>query len=224
MISSLYNSSIGKKQVMAVTGIALCGFILVHLLGNITMVIGSDLFNMYAYKLTQHKAILYSAEVVLALIFLPHIFMAIKLTLENRAARPVKYYMKKNSGNGATIASNTMPITGSLLGIFLVAHILHFKFGAYYLTTIDGLEVRDIFRTVVEFYSSPFNVAYYVISMFALGLHASHGVQSIFQSLGLFHPKYTPFIKKIGLIFALLVGVVFSGFALWAYISFKGAF
>ncbi|MFZ8934819.1 MAG: succinate dehydrogenase, partial [Bacteriovoracaceae bacterium] len=112
-------SSITKKQLMAITGLSLCLFLLGHLIGNCLIYVGPEAFNTYGHTLITNPLI-YVAEAGLAAMFLIHIVLAIKLTMENKAARPVNYYMKKSSGRGETFASNTMPYTGLIILIFLV--------------------------------------------------------------------------------------------------------
>jgi len=220
MIKSFVSSSIGKKQVMALTGLALTGFVLTHLLGNFLLFVGPDAFNMYGHKLTSNPAI-YIAEAILVALFLSHIFMAVKLVIENKMARPQNYYMKTKTGRGSTFASSTMPITGFVLLIFLVTHIMHFKYGAYYTAMVDGQEIRDIYRVVIEYFRNPVWVAWYVFAMSCLGLHLSHGFQSAFQSLGFSHPKYNCTIKFLGSAIGLFVAFGFSSLAIYSYI--KGA-
>lgn len=126
-----FGSSIVKKQIMGVTGLMLCGFLLTHMAGNFLIFVGPDAFNLYAHKLTSNPLI-YVAEAILAGIFLTHIGLAIKLTIENKQARPDSYFVKVKTGRGATFASSTMPLTGLLILVFLVWHIVNLKFGPWY--------------------------------------------------------------------------------------------
>jgi succinate dehydrogenase / fumarate reductase cytochrome b subunit len=217
---SFMMSSIGKKTVMAKTGLALCGFLITHLIGNCLIFVGADQFNLYAHTLVSNPAI-YIAEAILVILFLSHIFMAVKLVIENKVARPIGYAMKKATGGGATFASATMPYTGFIILIFLVTHIMHFKYGTNYSTVVDGVEMRDIFRTVIEYFSSPIWVVWYVVAMTTLGIHLSHGFQSAFQSLGFNHPKYTPIIKCVGILFSIFIAIGFSSLAIFCH--FQGA-
>ena len=114
-----------------------------------------------------------------------------------------------------------LPYTGMIDFIFLVIHLLNFKFGSVYTTTFDGVEMRDVFRTVIEYYENPLHVAWYAFAMLSLAVHLSHGFASTFQSLGFNHPKYTPLFKKAGIAFTLLVGIGFSSLAIWGH--FQGA-
>lgn len=209
-------SSIGKKQVMAITGLGLLGFTATHLLGNILLLAGADAFNFYAHTLTSNKLI-YLAEAGLIGMFLLHIVLAVLTRIENNAARPAKYFVKTRSGRGETISSMTMPITGVVMAFFVVIHLLNFKFGAEYMTTVDGVEMRDLYKTVILYFSNPLYVAWYVFAVCALGLHTSHGLQSSFQSLGFNHPKYTPVVKGLSSAYGVFVGFGFSALAIFCH-------
>jgi succinate dehydrogenase / fumarate reductase cytochrome b subunit len=212
------STSIGKKQIMGVTGLLLCGFLVSHLLGNLTLLVGPDAFNKYSHTLTSNPLI-YGAEFILAVLFLSHIVMAFRLVIENKRARPVGYYMYKKSGRGGTLASSSMPWTGLIALVFLCFHITGLKFGTQYTTTVGGVEMRDLYRTTVEYFQDPLHVAGYIVAMVALGFHTSHGFWSAFQSLGLNHPKYMPKIQRISQLFGLVVAIGFSGLAIFCYIK-----
>lgn len=214
------SSSIMKKQLMGITGLALCGFLITHLLGNFLIFVGPDAFNLYAYKLTS-TPLIYVAEAGLLAIFLTHMGLAARLTIENKMARPVGYYMTQATGRGLTFASSTMPWTGIGIGVFVVLHILHFKFGAHYDVVVDGVEMRDLYKLVVEEFQSKAFTFGYIVAMAFVGVHVSHGFWSAFQSLGFNHPKYTPVLKALSLVYAL---AVFGGFAsLPIYCFLQGA-
>ena len=211
-------SSIGKKQVMGVTGLMLCGFLFTHMLGNFLIFKGPDAFNAYSHALISNPLILV-AEVILTLIFMSHILMAIKITRENKIARPVEYYSRKLSGRGATFASSTMIYTGMITFVFLIFHILGLKYGTVYMIDLHGAPVRDIYRTTVEYFQSPLHVAGYLIAMISLGIHVKHGFWSAFQSLGLNHPKYMPKIKMLSCLFGILVMVGYSAFPIFCFLK-----
>ena len=213
-----FTSSIGKKQIMALTGFGLVGFTATHLLGNLLIFFGADVFNLYAYKLTSNPLI-YVAEAGLIAMFLLHLFLAVVLKVQNSAARPHGYYVKVRTGRGETWASATMPYTGIILLVFIILHLLNFKYGTNYPTTVDGVEMRDVFKTVVEYFANPFYVAWYVIAMLALGLHTSHGVQSVFQTWGFNHPKYTPVVQTLSLAYGLFVAAGFSILAIYCHLQ-----
>ncbi|WP_127717399.1 succinate dehydrogenase cytochrome b subunit [Halobacteriovorax sp. HLS] len=211
-------SSVVKKQVMALTGLLLCGFLLTHLAGNCLMYVGPEAFNRYAHALITNPAI-YLAEAILAAIFLTHIGLAAKLTIENRNARPQKYFVKQNTGRGATFASSTMPYTGLIILIFLIKHLIDFKFGPLHVVTYGGVEMRDIYKTVVDYFASPVSVIWYVFCMVALGIHVSHGFWSAFQSFGFWHPKYTCLLRCVSKIFAVIVTVGYSALPIYCYLQ-----
>lgn len=217
MLSHNYvTSSIGKKQVMALTGLGLIGFTATHLLGNIAIFIGADTFNLYAHTLTSNKLI-YIAEAGLMGMFVLHIILAALTRIQNVAARPQKYAVKKSTGIGETFASKTMPLTGVILLVFIILHLLNFKFGTEYSTVVDGVQMRDLYKTVIEYFANPAYVAWYVFAMAVLGFHTSHGFYSMFQSWGLDHPKYTPIIKASACAYGTVVAVGFSALAIFCY-------
>ncbi len=212
------HSSIGKKQIMAVSGLGLCGFLVMHLLTNSLILIGPDTYHRATNMIGTHP-LLYPAEAGLFGLFLLHICLAIKLTIENHQARPQKYYMKVQSGRGGNFASASMPYTGAIILGFLVWHIVCIKFGPQYTTSLDGMEVRDFYKLLGEHFSRPLNVLGYVFSVCALGVHVGHGLWSALQSLGLHHPRYTPKLKLISKIFGLLIAVGYSTLPIYLYLQ-----
>lgn len=214
-------SSIGRKHLIAITGLALCGFLVGHLAGNFLLMVGPDAFNMYAHQLVSLGAALYVIEALLAIAFLVHLGLAVKLTMENRAARGNQnYHMKVRTGRGTTIMSQTMPYTGLVLLVFIVLHLINLKFGTHYdVTTESGVEVRDLYRLTMEFFSSPGNVIWYCFAMICAGMHTAHGVGSAFQSLGLNHPRYYRKIVALSYIYAIVIGGGFAFISIWAYLK-----
>jgi succinate dehydrogenase / fumarate reductase cytochrome b subunit len=208
----------GRKYLVAITGLLLCGFLVSHLLGNFLLLVGSDAFNLYAYRLFSLGSLLYVIEAGLAAVFLLHMYLAVRLNVENYKARG-KYQMKKRTGRGTTFMSATMPWTGLVLLIFLILHLMNLKFGTHYSTTVDGIEMRDMYRTTMEYFTNPVNVGWYVFAMICAALHTAHGFSSAFQSLGLNHGKYFGKIKLIGYLYALLVGGGFAFLSVWAYLK-----
>ena len=215
------NSSIAKKQILALSGLGLCTFLVAHLAGNCLIYVGPEAFNLYAHALIENPFI-YVAEAGLALLFLTHIGLALHLTWLNREARGVQYNKKVPTGRGATMASSTMPLTGLTILIFLVLHIWHFKFGPYYYAEYDGLEVRDLYRLVVEYFQNPLAVGWYLLAMAALGLHLGHGVWSAFQSLGWHHPQYHNCCRFSSRAFALIVALGFAALPVYCYLQGEG--
>lgn len=211
-------SSIVKKQLMGITGLMLCGFLLTHLAGNFLIFVSPEAFNTYAYKLTS-TPLIYVAEAGLLAIFLTHMGLALRLSIENKMARPVGYYMKQPTGRGSTFASSTMPYTGIGIGVFVVLHIIHFKFGAVYDIVHSGVEMRDLYRLVVEEFQSKAFAFGYIVAMAFVGVHVSHGFWSSFQSIGFNHPKYNPIIKGLSVMFALTVFGGFSSLPIYCFLQ-----
>jgi succinate dehydrogenase / fumarate reductase, cytochrome b subunit len=215
-VGRMLSASIVKKQLMGLTGLLLCGFLIGHLAGNLLIFVGPAAFNAYGHALITNPLI-YVAEAGLGALFLVHIGMAVRLIVENRKARPDRYYVKQPTGRGSTFASSTMPYTGALTFIFLVLHIYQFKFGPYYTIVHSGVEMRDLYRLVVEFYQSPLAVLWYVLCMISIGIHVKHGFWSAFQSLGFHHPSYTQALQKFSVAFAALIAVGFSSLPIYCY-------
>ena len=203
-------SSIGKKQAMALTGLGLCAFLVVHMSGNFLLFAGPEKFNGYANYL-EHHPLLIPAEIGLALLFLVHIVLAARVTLENRRARPVRYAVQHSEG-GRSFASSTMWISGAVTLVFLILHLKHFKFGGEAKTANLHLLV------VTTFHSVPYVVGY-VAAVSILGLHVGHGVQSAFRTLGIDHPRFNPLIRWGSCLFGVYIAVGYASLPIWAYLA-----
>ncbi len=212
-------SSIGKKTIMAVTGLIWSGFVLSHMIGNLLIFVGAEAYNKYSHLLISNPAI-YLAEGALLVTILVHAFDGIKLSYENKVARPQKYAVPPSPQKGASIASKSMIFTGSLMFAFLIYHLITFKFGPHYTVTYNGVEMRDIFKVVVDVFQNPIYVVGYVVCMFFVGLHLSHGFQSSFQTLGFYHPKYTPWIKKFGCFYSFVVAAGFVAQPIYVFLVY----
>lgn len=220
-VNHYFGSSIGRKQLVAVTGLLLCGFLVSHLAGNFLLLVGPDAFNLYAYKLTSLGALLYVVEAVLALIFVLHLGLAIKLNIENLKARggAKRYHLKRMTGRGTTFMSQTMPWTGLVLLVFVILHIKNLKLGTNYPTTVDGVEMRDLYRTTLEYFTSVGATVWYVVAMACAALHTAHGFASAFQSMGWNHGKYFKNVKRLGYLYALVIGGGYAFLAVWAHMK-----
>lgn len=202
------SASIGKKQCMALSGLALCGFLVVHLLGNFLVFLGPEKFNGYAHFLETHP-LLIPAEIGLAFLFLVHIGLAARVTRQNWAARPHGYAVKATEG-GRSLASGTMWLSGLITLVFLVLHLIHFKFAA-------DEEKGDLHKLVLTtFHSLPY-VVWYVFAVCVLGLHVGHGLKSAFRSLGLEHPKYTLALLWLSRLFGVAIAIGYASIPIWAY-------
>jgi succinate dehydrogenase / fumarate reductase, cytochrome b subunit len=181
-------SSLGLKIVMALTGVILFGFVIGHMVGNLQVYLGREAFNAYAESLRAlgHGTLLWIARGGLLVAVVLHIWSAWRLTLLNRAARPVGY--REVERRESSYASRTMRWSGVILLLFIVYHLMHFTFGvrAVHPRFVHG----DAYHNFVTGFQSPLVSGFYVLAMFALGLHLYHGAWSFLQTLGLSHPRY----------------------------------
>lgn len=197
-------STIGKKAVMAVTGVALVGFVLAHMAGNLQLYMGPEALNAYGEFLHHflHGQGLWIARSGLLVCVALHIWAAVSLTAGNQAARPVGYRQKQ--ADASTYASRTMTMSGPILLAFIIYHLLHFTVGTVHPEFKEG----DVYHNVVVgFHSVPVALAY-VVAMLLLGLHLRHGVWSMVRTLGVSHPRYERLAKTIATVIA---GVVVAG-------------
>lgn len=202
-------SSIGKKLVMALTGLGFCLFLLIHLIGNLTLFGGKDLFMSYVEHLHALGPLIRVAEFGLLTFAILHISTGLILSWQNWQARPIRYKVNKRAG-GQTIGSATMPYTGVIIIIFVVIHLLNFHF-------IDHSR-QTVFEAVSATFSLLPYVIFYTAAVIIVAIHVSHGFWSLFQTLGANHPKYMPAIKGVGFAFSIFAAAGF-GF-IPVYVSF----
>jgi len=225
---TIFSTSVGRKVIMALTGLFLCTFLAVHLAGNFQLLHndGGQAFNLYTKFMTSNPLIKTISYVNFAFI-LGHVVWGAYLTFQNKKARPVGYVSDK-PGTSSSFSSRWMGVLGTMILIFLVIHLKDFK--ASYLGWTEELEmvtyklesgeivtVKNMFKEVDHEFHEAAVVGIYVLSMIALAFHLFHGFQSAFQTLGLRHPKYTPAIKAVGFVFW---GLIPFGFAIIPIIIF----
>ena len=201
-------SSIGKKVLMGLTGLFLITFLIVHVTIN-SMIFANDggqLFNQAAGFMA-HNPIIRVVEIGLFLGLLSHVYLALKLTLDNNKARPVKYAVVNGNANSKWY-SRSMGILGSLLLIFLVVHLANFWLPTK--VAVFSHQEHDTFANLKVVFAEWYLVAIYLLGVIALCYHLLHGFQSAFQTLGLNHKKYTPIIKLVGAAFSIIVSVLFA--------------
>jgi succinate dehydrogenase / fumarate reductase cytochrome b subunit len=206
--SGFLKSSIGRKALMAVTGLLLIGFLIAHVSANLLLLFDTEAFNAYSHKLVSNPLI-YVAELGLLALFVAHLGAGIITERRNRAARPIAYGVKQNAGHTSrkTLASSTMIFSGVLALLFVPLHIYGFKFGTYY-DSVTHPGTRDLARLVLEEFRNPFLVAWYEVAMVVIGFHAFHGIGSAFESLGV-TLNQRAWLKNGGRALALLI---FGGF------------
>ncbi|MHC4514326.1 MAG: succinate dehydrogenase cytochrome b subunit [Planctomycetota bacterium] len=210
-LAHFYRSSIGSKVVMSVTGVLLLLFLIGHLAGNLLVYAGRDTINDYAEFLKHNPLLVWGARSGLLVVFLLHVVTSIRLSLANRAARPERYvYMDTVQ---ASMASRYMLLSGALVLFYVVYHLLHFTLGVtdtelFHLEQRmpDGRVRHDVFAMVVKSFQNDLVVAVYVAANLLLAWHLSHGISSLFQSLGVRSARFTPIIETGGFWLAALIG------------------
>lgn len=208
MLLNLYRSAVGKKAVMAVSGLILFGFVLGHMAGNLKLYQGEEKMNAYAEFLREfgtpalpESGFLWIARLVLLAAVAFHIHSAWSLTMMNRKARPQDY--DRRATVQATYASRTMRWGGVIIALFVVYHLAHFTWGLEW--AHPDFEHGEVYRNVVTGFQVPWVSAFYMVAQVALGFHLFHGLWSLFQSLGWNHPKINPWRRTFAAVFALVV-------------------
>lgn len=216
-LTKTFTYSVGKKLVMGATGLFLCLFLVVHLSGNLLLFLPDEgaAFNAYS-DFMSHSKLIRLMEIILFLGFCFHIVDGVRLTRENKKARPVPYAV--NRQGGASWPSRTMGTSGAILFVFLVVHLNTF-FVKHRLLRSE----MTMYESVVEAFASPAYSLFYVVAMVLLGLHLNHGFQSAFQSLGFNHRRYTPLIQKFGVGFSVLVPLGFAAMPIYFLLRSLGS-
>ncbi|MGA2134281.1 MAG: succinate dehydrogenase cytochrome b subunit [Bryobacteraceae bacterium] len=196
-----YQATIGKKAVMAVTGVILFGYVLAHLIGNLQIYSPDpEQINGYARFLHSHPILLWIARSVLLASVALHITASVQLWLLKQRARPQAYVKKDDVPAG--YAARTMIWSGPIIAAFVIFHVLHLTTGS--IVPIEELNVR---ANVISGFQHPAIAIFYIIAMALLCMHLYHGLWSMFQSLGINHPRYTPLLKKFAAVFAWIVAI-----------------
>ena len=218
MAKSMFNYSIGKKFIMGITGIFLILFLIVHCSLNalVFMNDGGETFNAAA-EFMGHNWLVRVLEIGLFLGFILHIVQSLILTLENKKARKIGYAVSHANANSKWY-SRSMGLLGTLILIFLIIHLRHFWVVSRFTDEISSGQ-ETLFDEMKEVFSSPIPVIIYILSMVSLSYHLMHGFQSAFQTLGLYHKKYTPIIKKIGYIYSIIIPFLFALMPLAFYLG-----
>ena len=203
-LTLFFRSSIGLKLVMALTGVVLSGFVLGHMVGNLKVFEGADALNAYGRLLRYEMALLWTARIVLLVSVALHIWAYLLLTRSNLKARSHSYRVVTH--RESSYASRSMRITGPLLLLFIIYHILHLTTG----TVHSSFEEGDVYHNLVTGLSSPPIALFYLLAMAALALHLWHGIWSLFQTLGASQPRYDSLGRKVATVFTIVVVLGFS--------------
>ncbi len=214
-------SSIGKKQVVAVSGLLLILFLIAHLAGNLLIYRGPEAINIYSHTLHSFGPLIRLAEFGLAAIFIIHIVFTAMVVIENKKARPIGY-AGGESYKQRSLATRLMPYTGTILLIYVISHLFDFTLanangpGAF----VNGQNL-GLYGLIVNEFANPYEVLWYVIAMAAVGFHLVHAIQSVFQTFGFHNPRVTPIIKKAGYVLGILISVSFASIPIyvWLFVS-----
>ena len=216
----VWRSNIFQKWVMAITGLLLVLFLIGHLSGNLLIFLGPEHMNEYGHSLRTmvHGAAIWLVRGGLLVVFILHVWSAIRLTQRNRAARPEKY--AKVDSRTSTLASRSMALSGLLILVYALYHLAHFTWGSAHsqfyagqkgweYALADGTIVPDVYRMVLASFHEPLITAVYILAMVLLGLHLNHAVASAFQTLGLTNKRIVPVIRFVGPILGIGVAIGF---------------
>ncbi|MGD1951564.1 MAG: succinate dehydrogenase cytochrome b subunit [Leptolyngbyaceae cyanobacterium] len=221
-LTKLYQSSIGKKLITGVSGLALVTFVILHMLGNLILLVSADGYNRYGYLLERSGPLFWLIELALLGIVVFHILMGVQIFLGRLQARPQRYATYKSAGAPSyqSLSSRTMIVTGLVLGSFLVWHLLTFKFGVRY--TVPGSDMRDLARLVIEKFRQPVYTVSYIGVITILATHLRHGIWSALQSLGALNANIRPAIYATSLVLAVGIATGFVVLPLAIYFGFVG--
>ena len=200
---SFWRSTVGKKVVMALTGAIGVGYVTAHMLGNLQVFEGAGKINAYAALLKSNMGLLWMARSVLIIAVILHIVAAYRLARISQKSRPVGY--KRWRAVGSDFASRTMRWTGPLLALFIAYHLLHLTTGAVHPNFVEA----DVYHNVISGFRVWYVAVIYIVAMLMLALHLYHGAWSMFESLGLNHPKYNRLIRALA---TILTAIVVAGF------------
>jgi succinate dehydrogenase / fumarate reductase cytochrome b subunit len=204
-LARFWTATNGKKAVMAVSGIILTGFVVGHMFGNLQVFIGQQTYDAYAYFLKHTPALLWGTRITLLIMVMLHIWASVELAKLNKIdARPVGYVRRKPTSS--SYASRTMYWSGPIILVFVIYHLMQFTWG----TGGTPFNEATPFANLVAGFEVPAISIFYIFAMALLMLHLYHGVWSLFQTLGVNHPRYTPVLRKFAKALALLLFLGFS--------------
>lgn len=202
-----FQSSVGSKAVVGITGLLLTGFVLAHLSGNLLVFAGPEALNTYSAGLKKLGGLLWVARIGLLITLVIHLKLALTLNIKNSQARPQAYACRNYST--ATFASRYMVHTGIMIFAFVCYHLAHYTFRIAS-TDVNAVPAEDVYGMIIAGFSNPVVSGFYILAMAALALHLRHGVSSAFQSLGLHHHNINMITDKLG---PIVAAIVFLGFS-----------
>jgi succinate dehydrogenase / fumarate reductase cytochrome b subunit len=216
IIKRIFQSSLGKKYIMAVTGFFLFFFVIGHMVGNLQVFLGAEAINRYGHFLQSNPELIWPARIGLLFLVGFHIWSAVVLSVENKVARPVSYAEYKPLGS--SYASRTMLMSGLIVLAFIIYHLLHYTVqaksinltGQSFVDFVDAEKRHDIFKMMVVGFSNIGVSLFYILSMGLLCMHLSHGLSSMFQSVGWKNGNYRPVLDKVA---PTVAGLIFLGYS-----------
>jgi succinate dehydrogenase / fumarate reductase cytochrome b subunit len=200
---TLFDTTIGKKALMAVTGLVLFGFIMGHMLGNLQIYLGPDALNEYAEKLQSIKPLLWGTRITVGTCLIVHVWMVIDLYARSLAARPVSYRVTRSIATN--YAAKTMWLSGIVILLFVLYHLAHFTFPGISMGNYEHDVHGQVYLNVVNGFSVPWVAALYIVAQLTLWTHLFHGAWSLLQSLGLNHPRYNDPSRNVAKLVATLI-------------------
>ncbi len=217
-LAKILESSIGKKQIVAVTGLLLIGFLIGHLAGNLLIFLGPTWYNGYAERLGRLRPSLYLVEIALLFIFVIHIYVTALVVIENIKARGGRYSVYKAVGK-RSLATRIMPYTGTYILIFVVWHLLDFTFVDHNgpLSIMPNGEHLGLYAIVYNSFMDPIHTIGYILAMGAIGFHLTHGIQSFFQTFGFNNRPQIALMKSLSGLIGITIAVLFSSIPIYIY-------
>jgi len=220
IITNLFTSSLGRKIVMGLTGLALFGFVIGHLLGNLQIFAGAETINRYGAFLKSNMELLWGARIGLLVCVALHIWMAVLLSAENKAARPIPY--ANDTAGEASFASRTMLISGLIIFFFILYHLLHFTVQADWVNgtgrkfheMVDAKGRHDVYTMMVVGFRHPLVSFFYLVAVGLLSIHLSHGIGALFSSLGLKTRAWEATIDRFSKVVAFLILIGYASIPL----------
>ncbi|MGZ6480362.1 MAG: succinate dehydrogenase cytochrome b subunit [Bdellovibrionales bacterium] len=214
-------STIGRKQLIGLTGVGLSLFVMIHMLENMLILAGPQPYNNYTHFLTSNPLI-YLAEAGLLAFFVGHILLASALSIKNYSAREGRYAVTATGAKRTSLTQRSLWAQGLLILVFLILHLITFKYGTEYKVNYGAGEIRDLHRLVIEVFKDPMYIAWYIVALLVLGFHLSHGVGSSFQTMGLHHPRFQCAIRRFSVFYAVVVAGGFIVQPLYVFFIHRG--
>ena len=221
VMKNFFLHSIGQKFLIGFTGLGLAVFVLTHMLGNMLIFLGPKTYNLYAHNLLQNSWIV-PAELALLLCFILHIALVVVLSIKNRLARTIKYKKPLKGLKATAFYQKTLLAQGSVILVFVILHLITFKFGKIYEVSYENQTVRDLFQLVVEVFQNPVTVVWYLLALILLSFHLLHGLSSAFISLGLDKPSWQKWIQRISFCYAVFVALGYVSQPVYVFFFYKG--